>query len=170
MMPEPVAGRPEPGMHLWGWMTPTELAWLAGQAAVMRSVVEVGSLHGRSSYALATACPGPVWCIDPFLDGAWESWTASVGNTLPNAHGVRGYSPDAGSQVPDPVDMVFLDGAHDSASVVADINYWWPRTQVLLCGHDYLHADYPDVKTVVDDLFGDAVRIAPDTSIWSIVR
>lgn len=167
MMPDPVPGHPVLGMHLWGWMHPIELEWLTEQASQMRRVVEVGSLHGRSSYALAANCPGEVYCIDPFLDGAWESWERSVGNVLPNAKGVRGYSPNAGTEVPDPVDMVFLDGAHDRESVVADIEYWLPRTETLLCGHDYLHADYPDVKAVVDELLGDRSQRVPHTSIWS---
>jgi hypothetical protein len=167
MMPEPVVGHSAPGMHLWGWMAPEELIWLSYQASRMRSVVEVGSLHGRSSYALAAHCPGEVYCIDPWLDGAWESWERSVGQVLSNVHGIRGYSPDAGVEIPDPVDMVFLDGAHDYESVVKDIEYWLPRTQVLLCGHDYFHADYPDVAVVVDEVLADRAHAVPDTSIWA---
>lgn len=147
-------------------MAPAELEWLADQASDMATVVEVGSLHGRSSFALASGCPGTVYCIDPFLDGAWESWHASVGDVLTNALAVRGLSPAAGGLVPDPVDMVFLDGAHDRGSVVADIEYWVRRTRVLLCGHDYLHKDYPDVQIVVDELLPDA-ELVPDTSIWA---
>jgi hypothetical protein len=166
MMPDPVPGNPAPGMHLWGWMEPGELEWLAQQASRMRRIVEVGSLHGRSSFALAV-CPGEVYCIDPWPDGAWESWKRSIGNVLSNVHAVRGYSPEAGGAVPDPVDMVFLDGAHDYDSVVNDIEYWLPRTDVLLCGHDYKHADYPDVAVVVNKLLGSRARSVPTTSIWA---
>jgi hypothetical protein len=165
-MPDPVVNHPTPGMHLWGWMEPAELQWLGAQAAAMASVVEVGSLHGRSSFALAASCGGHVFCIDPWPDGAWESWQASVGAAFSNVTGLRGLSPAMGSHVPDPVDMVFLDGAHDRASVVADIEYWQPRTRTLLCGHDYLHADYPDVRAVVDELLPGVVLVA-GTSIWA---
>lgn len=167
MMPEPVPGHPVPGMHLWGWMTPDELHWIGDQASRMRTVVEVGSLHGRSSYALVSNCPGEVYCIDPWPDGAWESWERSIGNVFPNVHGIRGHSPESGVAVPDPVDMVFLDGAHDYTSVVNDIEYWAPRTEVLLCGHDYLHAGYPDVAIVVDKLLGERAQLVPGTSIWA---
>jgi hypothetical protein len=88
-MPDPVVNHPTPGMHLWGWMEPAELQWLGAQAAAMASVVEVGSLHGRSSFALAASC-----------------------------------------------------------------------------GHDYLHADYPDVRAVVDELLPGVVLVA-GTSIWA---
>jgi hypothetical protein len=152
-------------MHLWGWMSPTELEWLRDRAAYMRSVVEVGSLHGRSSYALATGCAGQVYCIDPWPDGAWPSWRDAMAK-FDHVVALRGLSPAMGEWVADPVDMVFLDGAHDRASVEADIDYWEPRTQRLLSGHDYGHGDYPDVKAVVDEWFGDRVESLAGTGIW----
>lgn len=168
--PDPDPNDPTPGMHLWGWMSPIELRWLAEQASQMRSVVEIGCLHGRSSYALATGCPGTVYCLDPWNDAGYESWMNSVGEVLPNVVGIRGASPEAGALVPDPVDMVFIDGAHDYQSVLADVLYWRARTRVLLCGHDYTEGPdgYPDVKTVVDFVFGDEVVVAPDTAIWTV--
>jgi hypothetical protein len=163
-------------MHLWGWMSPAELEWLHAQAKQMRSVVEVGCLHGRSSYALATGCPGTVYCLDPWSDDGYRSWMGSVGDVLPNVVGIRRPSPEAGASVPDPVDMVFIDGAHDYDSVVADITYWLPRARVLLCGHDYVPFSglnpgeaqgFPDVKVAVDELLGeDKITIADDTAIW----
>ncbi len=176
MQPDPVPDHPTPGMHLWGWMSPAELEWLGHQAAKMRSVVEIGCLHGRSSFALATACPGIVYCIDPWSDDGFASWTSSVGNVFTNVVGIREPSPSAGVHVPDPVDMVFIDGAHDYDSVIADISYWLPRTQVLLCGHDYVPFSglnpgeaqgFPDVKRAVDELLGDSIEHAPDTAIWT---
>lgn len=175
MMPDPVPDDPTPGMALWGWMSPAELRWLGAQAAQMRSVVEVGCLHGRSSFALATACPGTVYCIDPWSDDGWASWSASIGSVFSNVVGLRAPSPSAGVLVPDPVDMVFVDGAHDYDSVVADITYWRERTQVLLCGHDYIpysslpageNPGFPDVAIAVDELLGPNVEVAPDTAIW----
>lgn len=49
---------------------------------------------------------------------------------------------------------------------MADIEYWLGRTRVLLCGHDYLHENYPDVQIVVDELLPDAEQV-PGTSIWA---
>lgn len=173
MQPDPIPGCDVPGSHIWGWMSPAELEWLGTQAAQMRSVVEIGCLHGRSSYALAVACPGIVYCIDPWNDAGWASWNASVGLVLPNVVGIRAPSPQAAERVPDQVDMVFIDGAHDYDSVVADIKCWLPRTQVLLCGHDYMPPEeanpgFPDVRTAVDELLGaDRITVAPDTAIWA---
>lgn len=179
MGPEPIEGHPTAGTHIWGWMTPDELEWLRATAATMTSVVEIGVLRGRSAFALLTGCPGPVYCIDPWDDQgdhAYPAFMADCGH-FPNLVAIRGRSPEAAAQVPD-VDMVFIDGAHDYAQVVADITAWLPKTRRLICGHDYslsAEAGFPDVRRAVDEIFGDRVRPADfvDTdfdrfSIWAV--
>jgi hypothetical protein len=117
-----------------------------------------------------------VYCIDPWNDEGYRSWTTSMA-VLPNAIPIRAASPDAGAQVPDPVDMVFIDGAHDYDSVIADVVYWERRCRVLLCGHDYVpysalrpgeERGFPDVPKAVDEIFGEHVRVADDTAIWYV--
>jgi hypothetical protein len=164
-------------MHIWGWMSPAELEWLRATAAEMRSVAEVGVLRGRSAFALLTGCPGPVYCLDPWSDPgdhAYRGFMESCGH-FPNLFAVRGLSPAAASRVPK-VDMVFIDADHAYESVRADIEVWLPKTRKLICGHDYSDpADYtPEsggyegVKRAVDEAFGDRVRLAPGTSIWTV--
>lgn len=170
MQPDPVPGHETAGMGVWGWMSPAELEWLRATAATMDSVVEIGALHGRSSTALLEGCPGPVYCVDPWNDpGGYclPSFMSSCGH-YPNLRPVPGYSPAVAAVIPD-VDMVFLDGAHDEASVVADIEAWLPKTRRLLCGHDYIeNGGFPDVFPVVNRYFGDRVQVAPDTAIWVV--
>src|SRR6266403_1963885 len=87
----------EPGAHIWGWMTPVELAWLRETASTMTSVVEIGVLRGRSAFALCTGCPGPVYGIDPWDDvgnHAYPAVEADLGH-FPNWHPIKGYSPAA---------------------------------------------------------------------------
>lgn len=173
MGPEPIPNCKTLGTHIWGWMCIPELEWLRGQAAQMHSIVEVGSLRGRSAFALARACNGPVYCIDPFNDVGGHCYPAFLENVgyLPNVRTICGYSPAAGVEVKGMVDMVFIDGEHSRAGITADIDYWLPRTRKLICGHDYSsHPDagYPDVKAVVDEAFGDRVTVAPNTAIWAV--
>jgi hypothetical protein len=176
MMPEPDPEDPTLGMHLWGWVQPSELRWLGAQAARMRSVVEVGSFKGRSSFAIASACPGTVYCIDPWEDDtpeydgtdAWGYWHDNIEAVFPNVAPIRGRSPAAGDFVPDPVDMVWIDGSHDYENVAADIRYWSTRAEVLLCGHDYTAA-YPGVVRAVDELLT-GVEAIPETWIWAVAR
>lgn len=170
--PEPIPGCDIPGTHIWGWMRIPELEWLMSKAAQMDSVVEIGSLHGRSAFALLTACPGPVYCIDPWDDEHDLCERSFMGNCghFPNLRAIRGYSPQAGEQVPGDVDMVFIDGWHSRESITADIDYWLPRTNKLICGHDYTDGPdgYPDVKAVVDERFAGRAYVAPDSAIWAV--
>lgn len=179
MGPDPDPNDPTPGMHIWGWMSPTELNWLRTTAATMDSVVEIGVLHGRSAFALLTGCPGPVYCIDPWNDKGGHSLPSFIGNCghFDNLVVVQGYSPAAADQVPT-VDMVFIDGAHDYTSVLADIDAWLPKTTKLICGHDYYDTSADvgwEVKRAVDERFGDLVQPAIDgdeaweqSSIWTV--
>lgn len=171
MGPDPVPGHPTPGMHIWGWMSPPELKWLGAQAATMDSVAEIGSLHGRSAFALLTACPGPVYCVDPWDDVHDQSYASFMGSCghFPNLVAIRGTSPLDPAATPE-VDMTFIDGAHAYEAVLADIAAWLPKTRRLICGHDYQNADggYPGVQQAVAKVFGDRAQAAPETSIWWI--
>lgn len=183
MGPLPRFDRPDvPGLHIWGWMSSTELLWLHARASEMGSVVEVGCLRGRSSFAILTGCAGPVYCIDPWHDPgehALAGFTEACGH-FPNLHIVQGWSPAAGADVPGDADMVFLDGSHDYDSVTADIAEWAPRTRKLICGHDYSDGEtlltdegehitgYPGVKQAVDEAFGGRVELPEFTSIWAV--
>ncbi len=173
MGPDPDPNDPTPGMHIWGWMSPAELTWLGEQAAQMSSVVEVGSLHGRSAFALLTACSGPVYCIDPWDDAGgfcYPSFMGACGH-FENVRPVRGRSPRVARKIPN-VEMVFIDGAHDYPDVVADIQAWLPKTRRLICGHDYYPdiaaAGFPGVPTAVNELFEGRFTVADGTTIWAV--
>ena len=171
--PQPDFGHPAPGMHVRGWTDPPELEWLHETAATMTSVVEVGSMYGRSAYALLSACPGPVFCVDPWFEPhKYRSFFDSCGH-FPNLRAVRGTSPHAAARIPD-VDMVFIDGNHEYEAVVADLRAWLPKARRLICGHDYGNAEYPGVKKAVDEMFGDRVRPAigdswpSESLLWTV--
>jgi precorrin-6B methylase 2 len=132
----------------------------------MESVAEVGSLRGRSAFALLTACQGPVYCIDPWpRDSDYESFMRECGH-FPNLVAIRQRSPEAAAWVPD-VDMVFLDGDHEYEAVAADIAAWLPKTRKLLCGHDYNSPEFPGVAKAVDEIFGDRLTFGVG-SIWTV--
>lgn len=172
MEPDGVPGHPTPGMHIWGWMSPVELEWLIEQSAMMSSVAEIGSLHGRSAFAMLGSCMGKVYCIDPWddvKDQCFGSFMGSCGH-FPNLVPIRGYSPAAAECVPGEVDMTFIDGNHDLESVLADIEAWLPKTRRLICGHDYQNANggYPDVERAVRQTFGEKFFNPHGTAIWAV--
>lgn len=171
-VPEPDPTSTIPGMGIWGWMHPVELEALISLASEMDSVVEIGCLHGRSAFALLTACPGPVYCVDPWNDEADRSFPSFMGSCghFPNLKAVRAYdSAELADEIGD-VDMVFIDGSHTYEAILADIAAWLPHTRKVMCGHDYQNADggYPDVKRAVHDVFGARVEPVEDTSIWLV--
>lgn len=163
----------DPAAAIHGWMTLQELAWLRQQASSAQVVVEVGSWHGRSTYALAEACPGTVYAIDHFA--------GSIGDCAPELSDASESGPAARAAFKENLasflqtgkvilldvasdlglaslarrrvraDMIFLDGAHDYASVCMDIR---AAKEILapgglLCGHDL---DREGVRQAVTEL------------------
>ena len=171
--PEPDLTSTLPGMGIWGWMNPPELEWLSARAAEMDAVVEIGCLHGRSAFALLTACPGTVYCIDPWNDDADRSYGSFMGSCghFSNLVAIRGESPGAANRVLDDIDMTFLDGAHSFGAVLADLAAWLPKTRRLICGHDYERdgGGYPGVVQAVHAVFGEERIVVPDgTALWAV--
>lgn len=139
-----------------GWMSRTELEWLAEQAACSESIVEVGVWKGRASVAILANTHGLVTCIDTFLGAkgsAAEHEAAPSGgddiyqqffeNTFDydNLCVMRCRSSTAArilTRMDWRSDWVFIDGDHAVESVVADIRMFTPLIDRggILSGHD----------------------------------
>ena len=162
-----------------GFMSQTELAWLAAQASKRNLIVEIGSWMGRSTRALADNCLGKVLAVDTwkgsdepghveFLKDKPEDYL--VKKFLENMAGVNAYayqltSLEAAEQFKDEsFDMIFIDAGHEYEDVKADILAWGPLVAEggVLCGHDYQDGA-PGVKKAVDELL-DGVEVYD--SIW----
>lgn len=79
---------------------------------------------------------------------------------------IRAFSLDAAAQIPDrSLDFVYIDAAHDFASVTADIAAWSKKVRVggIVAGHDYIKAKLPSLMQVPQVIHGwtDAYQIAP---------
>ena len=152
-----------PGAHIPGPMAEIELAWLYEQARKMTSIIEIGSLRGRSTFALLSGCPGPVHAVD-----IWESeavYKDFIGNMaqFPNLVVHRSDSIRAASELPD-AEMIFIDRTpHEYEDVSADIRAWEPKAMKLICGHDYA-PQYPGVIRAVKEYFGPLDPVV--NSIW----
>ncbi len=155
--------------NIVGWMSSEDLTFLFESAKRMSSIVEIGSWKGRSTHALLSGCPGPVYAVDHFKGNLapqaisllqevarvdiYAEFMQNVGH-FPNLIVHRMKSLEA---VPlfanDSIDMVFIDGEHLYEDVKADILAWLPKTVKLMCGHDYA-VGFEDVIRAVDELFG----------------
>ncbi len=139
-------------------LTGNEAAALAGLAAG-RDVLEVGSAFGFSACVMALAGAKHVTAVDPHT---WlNSYDAMMANL--DAAGVtgqvtivRGHSPGILATIPGPFGLVFIDGDHGAAAVMADVE----AARKLLAGggvlacHDYGEdCCCPGVRAALDALY-----------------
>ncbi len=133
-----------------GWLTDAQVARLheaATGAPRGGRIVEIGSFRGRSAVVLASAAPPgcEVVCIDPHagndrgpqeIEGfeaeaatdneVFEANLAAAGVRDRVRH-VRDFSDAAHGEVADPIDVLFVDGAHRFGPARADLRDWGAR-------------------------------------------
>lgn len=170
-----------------GWMSETELFWLAMKARDAHRIIEIGSWRGRSTRAMADNTQGIVFAIDTWDDAAvgipgwwttqpterhetgwlWREFCKNMSSCF-NVTTFRMKSSVAAGLMRHSgriFDMIFIDASHDMDSVREDIYSWRPLLAPggVFCGHDYGHKNCPDVKSVVDALIG---KINLIDTIW----
>jgi predicted O-methyltransferase YrrM len=178
-----------------GYMLSEELDCLRQHAAKAQLVVEIGCWHGRSTYALAETCPGRIIAVDWFLgapaDGRQEFRVREAGT---NGEGVKAEAAFQRNLAPFLVngqvllwkmeslkaarlfalqrlwaDLLFIDGSHDEASVLADLDAWLPnlREGGVLLLHD---RDYDGVQAAVALRLPLAAMQEMPGTLWKYVK
>jgi SAM-dependent methyltransferase len=178
------------GMAIQGWKTREELAWLAGQAARARFVLDVGCWRGQTTKVMASVCRGTVIAVD-HLHGIYTGDTGRneilresnqmailrdfLGNLERELYELRVHGIfENGEEARDAVrqfagrvkfDLVWLDGDHDYEDVRDDIQAYRPlmAERSVLAGHDY-DPTFPGVIRAVDE-FCPGFKRGP-ASIW----
>lgn len=119
--------------------------------------VEIGSHRGKSATIIAMGLPegGRLTAVDPFDDPRWGGGPESLEKFQSNVRtaGVedridlfRGLSAEASaSWAGPPVGLLWVDGAHDRASTLADIDGWMPH--MARGGRMYIHDAFSAVGT-----------------------
>lgn len=173
--------RPKHWEHIDGFMGNDEMHWLYMQAYTMRSIVEIGSWMGRSTFVLCSGCKGTVYSVDHFKGSAEHQEQIKEGNLdvfgtfmknvghFQNLVVMKMSSKEAAvhDRIPPKVDMVFLDGAHDLASVKEDIELWYPRAEKLFCGHDMSEDGVPEALSWMRGR-GKAIDLGLTGTLWRI--
>jgi predicted O-methyltransferase YrrM len=132
-----------------GWLTEAPARRLFAAAAAVAPggrVVEIGSFRGRSAIVLASA-GADVVCVDPHAgsdrgpreiaadagrgDADLEAFRANLARAgvAARVRHVRAFSDAALGEVPGPVDVLFVDGAHRIVPARADIRRWGDRVR-----------------------------------------
>lgn len=179
-----------------GWMGERELKILAQWAdkvPAKGNIVEIGSMFGRSTVALATAADLSVniYCGDRFSDvyshehngddpdwpnsghqyNMWEEFqknTSGFNNIIP----MRGEMPIASTYSGDPIDLFFLDASHSNPSDWDIIKYFAPFFKVggMITGHDHFDM-FPDVienAKRLSKIYQSPVVLYENSILWSI--
>lgn len=135
------------------------------------AVVEIGSFRGVSTEVLLLFA-AQVYAVDPWagMDAIHAQFVART-RGYPHLEIIRETSVDAAARFADhSLDLVYIDGAHDYASVCADLRAWRdkPRAGGWLAGHDYAEIiEGGAVIRAVDEVLGGPHRVFEDSS-WLV--
>ena len=181
-----------------GWMSLADLESINELSTLVPengTILEIGSLFGRSTVAWAMSCHASVkiYCSDIFYENyidthtldtpgaplsghvynAWEEFqknTKDFNNIFP----LRGTAPDETNYNGDPIDLLFVDALHKNPSDWDIISHFAKFVKIggIIAGHDY-RKEYSDVTLNADKL--SAIYETPinsfdesHSSIWSM--
>lgn len=175
-----------------GWMSETELDWLATTAAKKSLIIEVGSWKGRSTKALAMATSGVVYAVDHWKGSTGSDSLTNQEVTERGSETIfqlfqKNLAPEialgkviivhserllalqqlqtllAGKKA----DLIFIDADHLYEMVQEDITNYLPllAPNGILSGHDYSNT-WLGVKRAVDERFSG--RIGVCDTIWAV--
>ncbi|MEM1190957.1 MAG: class I SAM-dependent methyltransferase [Pseudomonadota bacterium] len=152
---------------------------IAGMVPERSTIVELGSLFGRSSYAWAKSVPpsAEVVCIDPF---AGNKGIRSIEERLGIKYGlesflkhtegcdnirvIQGFSPDAVEKDwSDEVFLYFDDSVHTNPGFKRNLDFWsnFVASDGILCGDDH-RPRFTDIQNEVE-------RYCRDHELWLMV-
>lgn len=151
--------------------------------------VEVGTMSGGLTKALLGQLPNleKLYTIDPWEHREGEQFEAGNPQEFHDrqkSHALAALKPYEGRveiiqttsdeaffiQIQElDLDFVWIDGHHEESQVANDIQNGLETVRVggIVGGHDY--GLVPDVKRVVDEMFGDRVQTGGDFTWWIIV-
>lgn len=149
----------------------------------VKSIVEVGVFRGATSQFFRLLFPeATLYLVDPWQlsEGYLENEAGPIArkqaafekayqevlsrfSSDPKTHVVRKTSVEAAKDLPDGLDLVFIDANHSYRFVKQDIAAWLPKMQKrgILSGHDYNINRFPGVIQAVDESLGENILIGP---------
>jgi hypothetical protein len=165
-IPEPYCSIKDLPFDSHGWFGNAEQLSECFQEKSIETVIEIGSWLGCSTRFLATSVRpgGKVFAVDTWLGSPTED-VHMTDPRLPYLYQlflsnikhaqltdkvvpIRMASIEAARALNVKADLIYIDGAHDTASVCQDILFWYPHLKQdgIMCGDDWL---WPSVQAAV---------------------
>lgn len=134
-----------------------DLGLVLNEMGLIGAGVEVGVLYGENAEKILEKWTGQfLYLVDPYVTQDWSRYTDQT-NTINFSEAlerarqklskfdgrsafVRKMSVDAAKDFKDDeLDFVYIDGNHDYAAVLDDMDAWWPKVKQggVLGGHDF---------------------------------
>jgi len=122
--------------RIQGWLGDAEARALyeAARACTGKGVIlEIGSWKGKSTICLASGSRDgarvPVYSVDLHRDKSFERFVANIerAGLTELVRPIRASSQEEAVGVSEPIELLFVDGAHDDVGVQADFDRWVPR-------------------------------------------
>ena len=119
-----------------GYLYPHEaifLYWLARDSPGDGTIVEVGSMRGRSALCMAMGLRkrgnGKIFAIDPHVYNTENELRGNIAHFGLDHHiePIVAPSIESANQWKRPLDVVFLDGDHSRSAIKADVEAWVPH-------------------------------------------
>jgi hypothetical protein len=173
MLPNREAGFRFPG-EVEGWLTYEEGKRLS-EIAKDKCVLEIGSYCGRSTICIGQTAKHVV-SVDPH-DGRGTPIPKNTYETFQTnleRHGITNVDAYQTTELPEDLrfDLVFIDAAHDQASVTHDIDRAIAVLAEggLLAFHDYRSLNDPGVTRAVDELLANGGELISTNDSLAVVR
>lgn len=157
--------------NVGGWLTEAEGLFLytsARKIKIGNSIVEIGSWKGRSTTCLGSGSRdgnrAKVFAIDPHIGSSehqkmfgkvdtFEEFQHNINKAgiAELVEPIRDTSENAAKNFTQPIEFVFIDGAHEYLLVRLDFKLWFPKVMNggILAFHDSWHFIGPHLATAV---------------------
>lgn len=146
--------------ELPGWLTYEEgetLYRLARECVGRGVIVEIGSWRGKSTTCLGLGSKAGngvhVYAVDRHTDGTFQEWSENVreAGIEPLVTPLKGLSQELAAEFDEPIELLFIDGAHEYELVRQDFDRWVPKVVEggVVAMHDTV--GFPGVRKVAEE-------------------
>lgn len=149
--------------HVPGVMPGNMMEELQKLAADQEVIVEIGSYRGKSACALASTCPGIVYCVDPW-DGNFPVDVADPLSVYREFLAHTAHHGFLGNNI---------DGDHSYHAVMLDLISWVEyrlKDSGLACGDDYGWTSVHNAVNGFAAQFGWSVHLKHDDKMWFLAK